>query len=36
MAMAFKEEDLWESASERITWHEKLDGEEDIQNRVHE
>ncbi|KAG6589836.1 WD repeat-containing protein 11, partial [Cucurbita argyrosperma subsp. sororia] len=36
MAMAFKEDDLWESASERITWHEKLDGEEDIQNRVHE
>lgn len=36
MAMAFKQEELWESASERIPWHEKLDGEEVIQNRVHE
>lgn len=36
MAMAFKQEELWESANERIPWHEKLDGEEVIQNRVHE
>ncbi|XP_023530451.1 WD repeat-containing protein 11-like [Cucurbita pepo subsp. pepo] len=36
MAMAFKQEELWESANERIPWHEKLDGEEVNQNRVHE
>ncbi|KGN65649.2 hypothetical protein Csa_019596 [Cucumis sativus] len=36
MAMAFKQEELWESANERIPWHERLDGEEVIQNRVHE
>ncbi|WCJ30032.1 Transducin family protein / WD-40 repeat family protein [Euphorbia peplus] len=34
--MAFRQEELWASASERIPWHEKLDGEEAIQNRVHE
>ncbi|XP_065850984.1 uncharacterized protein [Euphorbia lathyris] len=35
-SMAFRQEELWESANERIPWHEKLDGEEAIQNRVHE
>ncbi|KAK4853158.1 hypothetical protein QYF36_004671 [Acer negundo] len=34
--MAFGQEELWESATKRITWHEKLEGEEAIQNRVHE
>ncbi|KAK6945118.1 hypothetical protein RJ641_026220 [Dillenia turbinata] len=34
--MAFEQEELWASATERIPWHEKLDGEEAIQNRVHE
>lgn len=34
--MAFEQEELWGSASECIPWHEKLDSEEDIQNRVHE
>ncbi|XP_041006551.1 LOW QUALITY PROTEIN: WD repeat-containing protein 11-like [Juglans microcarpa x Juglans regia] len=34
--MAFEQEELWETANERITWHEKLEGEEAIQNRVHE
>ncbi|KAM7511522.1 hypothetical protein LguiB_010397 [Lonicera macranthoides] len=34
--MAFEQQELWESASERIPWHEKLEGEEAIQNRVHE
>ncbi|KAL4301978.1 hypothetical protein GQ457_10G003860 [Hibiscus cannabinus] len=34
--MAFEQEDLWERANERIPWHEKLEGEEAIQNRVHE
>ncbi|KAL6006260.1 hypothetical protein ACLOJK_040306 [Asimina triloba] len=34
--MAFEQDDLWENASERIPWHEKLDGEEAIQKRVHE
>ncbi|XP_022749666.1 WD repeat-containing protein 11-like isoform X2 [Durio zibethinus] len=34
--MAFEQEDLWESANERIPWHEKLEGEEVIQNRIHE
>ncbi|KAJ1443908.1 WD40-repeat-containing domain superfamily [Sesbania bispinosa] len=34
--MAFDQEELWKSASERISWHEKLDDEEAIQNRVHE
>lgn len=34
--MAFEQQELWEQANERITWHEKLEGEEAIQNRVHE
>ncbi|XVE98354.1 hypothetical protein REPUB_Repub03eG0099200 [Reevesia pubescens] len=34
--MAFEQGDLLESANERIPWHEKLEGEEAIQNRVHE
>lgn len=34
--MAFDQGELWQSANERINWHEKLEGEEDIQNRVHE
>nr|DAD44949.1 TPA_asm: hypothetical protein HUJ06_003179 [Nelumbo nucifera] len=35
-SMAFDQEELWESANERIPWHEKLEGEEAIQNHVHE
>ncbi|KAK8604748.1 hypothetical protein V6N13_082223 [Hibiscus sabdariffa] len=35
-SVAFEQEDLWERANERIPWHEKLEGEEAIQNRVHE
>ncbi|KAF7806409.1 WD repeat-containing protein 11 isoform X1 [Senna tora] len=34
--MAFDQKELWEVASERISWHEKLEGEEVIQNCVHE
>lgn len=34
--MAFEEEELLKCANERIPWHEKLEGEEAIQNRVHE
>lgn len=34
--MAFDQEELWRSASERIPWHEKLEGDEAIQNRIHE
>ncbi|XP_051113842.1 uncharacterized protein LOC127239643 isoform X2 [Andrographis paniculata] len=34
--MAFEQQELWEHANERMLWHEKLDGEEAIQNRVHE
>ncbi|GFQ04266.1 WD repeat-containing protein 11 [Phtheirospermum japonicum] len=34
--MAFEQQELWECANERIQWHEKLEGEEAIQNRVHE
>lgn len=34
--MAFEQEELWENASGRIPWHEKLEGEEAVQNRVHE
>ncbi|GAV82489.1 hypothetical protein CFOL_v3_25940 [Cephalotus follicularis] len=34
--MAFSQGELWESASERIPWHEKLEGEEAVQNHVHE
>lgn len=35
-SMAFDQEEIWQSASERIPWHEKLDSEQAIQNRVHE
>ncbi|PPR83858.1 hypothetical protein GOBAR_AA36856 [Gossypium barbadense] len=34
--MAFDQEDLWKNANERIPWHEKLEGEEAIQNRIHD
>ncbi|KAJ8560517.1 hypothetical protein K7X08_022377 [Anisodus acutangulus] len=34
--MAFEQEELWGCANEQIHWHEKLEGEEAIQNRVHE
>jgi hypothetical protein len=34
--MAFKQEQLWFNANERIPWHNKLDGEEALQKRVHE
>ncbi|KAF5805222.1 putative transcription factor WD40-like family [Helianthus annuus] len=34
--MAFDQHELWENASERIAWHERLDGEQSIQNCVHE
>ncbi|XP_074269146.1 uncharacterized protein LOC141592404 isoform X1 [Silene latifolia] len=34
--MAFEQEELWETANERILWHEKLEGEDAIQNRVHD
>ncbi|XP_054821637.1 uncharacterized protein LOC129320288 isoform X2 [Prosopis cineraria] len=34
--MAFDQKELWEGANERISWHENLEGEEVIQNRVHE
>ncbi|XP_052199834.1 uncharacterized protein LOC127806520 isoform X2 [Diospyros lotus] len=34
--MAFEQQELWGTANERIPWHEKLDEEEAIQNRVHE
>lgn len=34
--MAFRQEELWGNANVRIPWHEKLDGEEAIQKRVHE
>ncbi|XP_071737207.1 uncharacterized protein [Rutidosis leptorrhynchoides] len=34
--MAFEQDELWQTASERIPWHEKLEDEEAIQNRVHE
>ncbi|XP_006646857.2 WD repeat-containing protein 11-like [Oryza brachyantha] len=35
-AMAFKQEQLWFNANERIPWHDKLDGEEALQKCVHE
>ncbi|KAJ8753225.1 hypothetical protein K2173_017829 [Erythroxylum novogranatense] len=35
-SFAVQQEELCESANERIPWHEKLEGEEAIQNRVHE
>ncbi|KAG2407955.1 uncharacterized protein HKW66_Vig0027770 [Vigna angularis] len=34
--MAFDREELWKTASDRISWHEKLEGEEAIQKRIHE
>ncbi|CAA3029155.1 WD repeat-containing 11 isoform X1 [Olea europaea subsp. europaea] len=34
--MAFEQAELWESAMERIPWHEKLESEEAIQNHIHE
>ncbi|KAJ4758363.1 Transducin family protein / WD-40 repeat family protein [Rhynchospora pubera] len=34
--LAFKKEELWLNAKERISWHDKLDSEEAIQKRVHE
>ncbi|XP_010510885.1 PREDICTED: WD repeat-containing protein 11-like isoform X1 [Camelina sativa] len=34
--MAFEQKELWLCANERIPWHEKLEGEEAIQKRVHE
>lgn len=34
--MAFDQQELWERANERLTWHERLEGEEAVQNRVHE
>lgn len=34
--MSFEQEELWETANERILWHEKLDGEDAIQNRIHD
>ncbi|KAI3801828.1 hypothetical protein L1987_29945 [Smallanthus sonchifolius] len=34
--MAFDQQELWENASERIAWHERLEGEQSIQNCVHE
>ncbi|CAA6672652.1 unnamed protein product [Spirodela intermedia] len=34
--MAFERDELWSSAKERIPWHDRLDGEDAIQNRVHE
>jgi len=34
--MSFKQEELWQMANERIPWHDRLDGEEAIQKRVHE
>ncbi|CAL5060395.1 unnamed protein product [Urochloa decumbens] len=35
-SMAFKQDQLWFNANERIPWHGKLDGEEAVQKRVHE
>ncbi|XP_068464338.1 uncharacterized protein [Phaseolus vulgaris] len=34
--LAFDRGELWKTASERISWHEKLEGEEAIQKRIHE
>ncbi|XP_020225694.1 WD repeat-containing protein 11 isoform X1 [Cajanus cajan] len=34
--MAFDQEELWKSASERISWHANLEGEEAVQKRIHE
>uniref|UniRef100_A0A0A9DQQ7 WDR11 TPR domain-containing protein n=1 Tax=Arundo donax TaxID=35708 RepID=A0A0A9DQQ7_ARUDO len=35
-SMAFKQEQLWFNANERIPWHDKLNGEEALQKRIHE
>jgi len=35
-SMAFNQEQLWFNASERIPWHDKLDGEDALQKHVHE
>ncbi|KAG9156624.1 hypothetical protein Leryth_006611 [Lithospermum erythrorhizon] len=35
-SMTFEQEELWGRASECILWHEKLESEDAIQNRVHE
>ena len=35
-SMAFEREELWETANERILWDEKLEGDDAIQNRIHE
>lgn len=34
--MAFEHEELWDMANERITWHEKLEGEQAVQKQIHE
>lgn len=34
--VAFNQQELWKNANERVPWHEKLEGEEAVQNRVHE
>ncbi|KAK1614663.1 hypothetical protein QYE76_020180 [Lolium multiflorum] len=34
--MAFKQDQLWFNANERIPWHDKLDGEDALQKRIHE
>nr|XP_043621964.1 WD repeat-containing protein 11-like [Erigeron canadensis] len=34
--MAFEQEELWGNAKERIRWHEMLEGEQAIENRIHE
>ncbi|GMH27310.1 hypothetical protein Nepgr_029153 [Nepenthes gracilis] len=34
--LAFEREELWDTANERILWHEKLEGEDAVQNRVHD
>ncbi|KAL1823733.1 hypothetical protein ACET3Z_010511 [Daucus carota] len=34
--MAFEHGELWEMANERITWHEKLEGEQAVQKQIHE
>lgn len=35
-SMAFNQEQLWFNASERIPWHDKLDGDDALQKHVHE
>ncbi|KAG0455304.1 hypothetical protein HPP92_024596 [Vanilla planifolia] len=34
--MAFRQEELWANANERIPWHEKFVGEDAIQKQIHE